>query len=157
MKRKTTSLVRKKKAPSRRPRARTAPRSGDATRRIDEWIAGLDDWRGELLAKLRQMIQEANPDVVEDWKWRGAPVWSHEGMYAVGNAHKDKVKITFFHGARLRDPRKLFNAGLGGGQWRAIDLYEGDAIDAAAFKALVREAVSFNTKNSVPKSKRSRA
>lgn len=157
MKKKTSSLVRKKKSPARRKRSSTSSSGGDATRRIDEWIAGLDDWRGEMLATLRKLIHAADPKVVEDWKWRGAPVWSHEGMYAVGNAHKDKVKITFFHGARLRDPRKLFNAGLGGGQWRAIDLHEGDEIDATAFKALVREAVSFNTKHSVPKSKGSRA
>ena len=130
--------------------------SASAARRIEEKIASLGDWRGERLAEIRKLIHEADPDVIEDWKWMGTPVWSHEGMYALANAHKDKVKLTFHHGAQLRDPKKLFNAGLGGGKWRAIDFREGDEIDKTALKALLREAVAYNTKHSVPKSKGSR-
>lgn len=129
----------------------------NASRRIDRMLADLDDWRGERLAEIRKLIHEVDPEVVEDWKWMGTPVWSHEGMYALANAHKDKVKLTFVHGARLSDPRKLFNAGLGGNQWRAIDVREGDRLDRTALKALVREAVAYNTTHTVPKSKGSRA
>ena len=128
-----------------------------ASRRIDEKIAGLRDWRGERLADIRALIHEVDPEVVEEWKWMGSPVWSHEGMYAVANAHKDKVKLTFFHGAALPDPKKLFNAGRGGNMWRAIDFREGDMIDKIALKALLREAVAYNNTHSVPKSKGSRA
>jgi hypothetical protein len=128
-----------------------------ASERIDEMIADLGDWRGERLAEIRKLIREVDPEVVEDWKWMGTPVWSHAGMYALANAHKDKVKLTFFHGAELRDPKKLFNAGLEGNKWRAIDLREGDKLDKTALKALLREAVAYNTKHSVPKSKGSRA
>jgi len=128
-----------------------------ASNRIDKRIAGLGDWRGERLAEIRKLIHDVDPDVVEEWKWMGSPVWSHEGMYALANPHKDKVKVTFFHGARLPDPRKLFNAGLEGNTWRAIDIREGDKIDETALKALLREAIAYNTKHSVPKSKGSRA
>jgi hypothetical protein len=131
--------------------------STGASERIDRRIADLGDWRGERLAEIRKLIREVDPEVVEEWKWMGTPVWSHEGMYALANAHKDKVKLTFFHGAGLPDPKKLFNAGLGGNKWRAIDLREGDRIDKTALKALLREAVAYNTKHSVPKSKGSRA
>jgi len=152
-----------KKAGAKRVGARAAkPRkvvanSSDASKRIEEKIAGLGDWRGELLAEIRKLIHQVDPEVVEEWKWMGTPVWSHEGMYALANAHKDKVKLTFFHGAKLRDPKKLFNAGLAGNKWRAIDLRDGDEIDKAALAALLREAVAYNTKHSVPKSKGSRA
>ena len=95
--------------------------------------------------------------MVEDWKWMGTPVWSHQGMYALANAHKDKVKLTFFHGAALPDPTKLFNAGLKGNTWRAIDFREGDRIDTTALKALMREAVGYNTARAEPKSRGSRA
>jgi hypothetical protein len=128
-----------------------------ASKRIDRAIAGLGDWRGERLAEIRALIHEVDPEVVEEWKWMGSPVWSHEGMYALANAHKDKVKLTFHHGAQLRDPKKLFNAGLAGNKWRAIDFREGDTIDRPALKALLREAVAYNTTHSVPKSKGSRA
>ena len=101
----------------------------DATRKIDEMIANLGDWRGEWLAEIRRLIHEADTEVMEDWKWRGTPVWSHEGMYANVNAFKAKVKLTFFHGAQLSDPNGLFNAGLGGNKWRAIDIRKGDKID----------------------------
>jgi len=111
---------------------------------IDEKIKELGDWRGKALAKVRGIIHEADPEIVEEWKWMGSPVWSHDGMIAVGNAHKDKVKVTFSHGARLPDPDKLFNAGLGGNAWRAIDFFEGDKINERALKNLVRAAVDYN-------------
>ena len=125
-----------------------------ASMRIDEMIADLGDWRGEWLTEIRRLIHEVDPEVVEDWKWRGTPVWSQDGMYA--NAFKDKVKLTFFHGAQMPDPSNLFNAGLGGNKWRAIDIRKGDETDEIALKALLREAVAYNTNHSVPKSKGSR-
>ena len=112
--------------------------------RIDELIAKLPDWRGKTLANIRKSILQADREIIEEWKWMGSPVWSHDGMIAVGNAHKDKVKLTFAHGASLPDPEKLFNAGLGGNAWRAIDLFEGDKINERALKTLVRAAVIYN-------------
>jgi hypothetical protein len=112
--------------------------------RIDQLIAGLTDWRGKTLASIRKSILEADRDIIEEWKWMGSPVWSHNGIIAVGNAHKDKVKLTFSHGASLPDPDKLFNAGLEGKVWRAIDLFEGDKINQRALKTLIRAAVDFN-------------
>jgi hypothetical protein len=112
--------------------------------RIDELIAELTDWRGKMLAGVRRTILAADPEIVEEWKWMGSPVWSRDGMIAVGNAHKDKVKLTFSNGARLPDPDKIFNAGLGGNVWRAIDLFEGDKIDERALKNLVRAAIAYN-------------
>jgi len=112
--------------------------------RIDELIAGLTDWRGKTLAGVRKSILEADREIIEEWKWMGSPVWSRDGIIAVGNAHKDKVKLTFSHGASLTDPDKLFNAGFGGNTWRAIDLFEGDKINARALKDLVRAAVDYN-------------
>ena len=111
---------------------------------IDEMIAELPDWRGKTLASVRKSILDAAPEIIEEWKWMGSPVWSRDGMIAVGNAHKDKVKLTFSHGASLPDPDKLFNAGLGGNMWRAIDLFEGDKINERALKNLVRAAVEYN-------------
>src|ERR1700758_3397359 len=111
---------------------------------IDEKIKELGDWRGKTLAKVREIIHQADPEILEEWKWMGSPVWSHHGIIAVGNAHKDKVKLTFSHGASLPDPDKLFNAGLGGNAWRAIDLFEGDKINERALKNLVRAAVDCN-------------
>src|SRR5579859_5063718 len=111
---------------------------------IDEKIEELGDWRGKMLARVREIIHEADPEVVEEWKWMGSPVWSHDGMIAVGNGHKDKVKLTFSHGASLPDPDRLFNAGLKGNKWRAIDFFEGDKINARALKTLVRAAVEYN-------------
>ena len=111
---------------------------------IDQLIAGLTDWRGKTLAHLRKTILEADPEIVEEWKWRGSPVWSRNGMIAVGNAHKDKVKLTFSHGASLPDPDKLFNNGFGGKVWRAIDVSEGDKIDERSLKNLVRAAIAYN-------------
>jgi len=112
--------------------------------RIDQLIEGLTDWRGKTLAAIRKTILAADPEVIEEWKWMGSPVWSHDGIIAVGNAHKDKVKLTFAHGAALPDPHKLFNAGLGGNQWRAIDLFEGDKINDPALKTLILAAVDYN-------------
>ena len=112
--------------------------------RIDQLIAELTDWRGKTLAGIRKNILEVDREIIEEWKWMGSPVWSRDGMIAVGNAHKDKVKLTFSHGASLADPDKLFNAGLGGNQWRAIDLFEGDKINERALKNLVRAAIDYN-------------
>jgi hypothetical protein len=114
------------------------------TERIDQLIDSLHDWRGKTLATARKAILEADPEIIEEWKWMGSPVWSRDGMIAVGNAHKDKVKLTFANGASLPDPDKLFNAGLGGNKWRAIDLSEGDKINARALKNLVRAAIVYN-------------
>ena len=112
--------------------------------RIDQLIAGIADWRGKTFAHVRKSILGADREIIEEWKWMGSPVWSRDGMIAVGNAHKDKVKLTFSHGASLPDPDKLFNAGLGGNQWRAIDLFEGDTISERALKNLVRAAIDYN-------------
>lgn len=112
--------------------------------RIDQLIAELTDWRGKTFAGIRKSILEADREIIEEWKWMGSPVWSHDGIIAVANAHKDKVKLTFAHGASLPDPEKLFNAGLGGKVWRAIDVFEGDKLDQRALKSLVRAAVNYN-------------
>ncbi len=114
------------------------------SQRIDQLIAGLTDWRGKTLASVRKSIRAADPEIIEEWKWMGSPVWSRHGIIAVGNAHKDKVKLTFAHGAHIPDPDKLFNAGLTGNAWRAIDLFEGDQIDQRALKNLVRSAIEYN-------------
>jgi hypothetical protein len=116
----------------------------DPSEHIDELIAKLGDWRGKTLASLRKSILAADREIIEEWKWMGSPVWSRDGIIAVGNAHKEKVKLTFDHGARLPDPHKLFNAGLDGNQRRAIDLFEGDKINERALKDLVRAAVDYN-------------
>jgi hypothetical protein len=112
--------------------------------RIDDMIAGLDDWRGKTFAGIRKIFLAADPEISEEWKWMGSPVWSLEGIIAVANAHKDKVKVTFDYGARLADPGKLFNAGLEGNQRRAIDFFEGDKVNERALKNLVRAAIAFN-------------
>jgi hypothetical protein len=112
--------------------------------RIDQLIAELTDWRGKTLASIRNSILEADRKIIEEWKWMGSPVWSRDGMLAVANAHKEKVKLTFSHGARLPDPDKLFNATLKGNAWRAIDFFEGDRINERALKNLVRAAVDYN-------------
>lgn len=111
---------------------------------IDERIEELGDWRGETLGRLRALIKEAEPDVVEEWKWRGVPVWYHDGMLCTGESYKAAVKVTFAKGASLEDPSGLFNSSLEGNTRRAIDFHEGEAIDEKAFKALVREAVALN-------------
>lgn len=161
---KQSARVAKKTAPNRAAVKAAKPHKAAATssapekaaERIDKLIADLRDWRGQRLAEIRALIHQVDPEVVEEWKWMGSPVWSHEGMYALANAHKDKVKLTFHHGAQLPDPRKLFNAGLSGNKWRAIDFREGDTIDKPALEALLREAIAYNATHSVPRSKGSR-
>ena len=111
---------------------------------IDRRIAELGDWRGETLARVRRLIHEAVPGVEETWKWRGVPVWEKHGILTTGETYKDKVKLTFARGASLEDPKKLFNSSLEGNARRALDLFEGDVLDEAAFKALVREAAEAN-------------
>lgn len=111
---------------------------------IDDFLAGLDDWRGELLARIRRLILDSVDGVEETWKWKGGPVWERDGIIVVGNAHKQKVKLTFPHGARLPDPHGVFNNGLGGKAWRAIDLHQGDRLDTVAFQELVRQAAARN-------------
>jgi hypothetical protein len=112
--------------------------------RIDQLIAGITDWRGKTFAGVRKTILEADKEIIEEWKWMGSPVWSRDGIIAVANAHKGKVKLTFMYGAKLADPDKLFNAGLEGNARRAIDFLEGDKINAKALKQLIRTAIEYN-------------
>jgi Uncharacterized conserved protein len=121
------------------------PEEKSPSQLIDERIRDLGDWRGEMLSRLRALIREADPKVIEDWKWRGVPVWYHDGMICTGETYKSVVKMTFAKGAALDDPSGLFNASLDGNARRAIDFREGDAIDEEALKALVRAAVTLNT------------
>jgi hypothetical protein len=116
-----------------------------ASKLISEKIASLGDWRGKTLAKMRALIKEADPDVVEEWKWMGTPVWEHDGGICTGESYKSIVKLTFHKGASLKDPAKLFNSSLDGKVRRAIDIHEGEQIDAKAFKALIPAAVALNT------------
>ncbi len=127
-----------------------ASRGGSPSKLIDARIAELGDWRGETLSRMRELIKEADPEVVEEWKWAkatspGTPVWSHDGGICTGETYKSVVKLTFFKGASLEDPAKLFNASLEGKARRAIDIHEGEEVDAGAFKALIRAAVALNT------------
>ena len=119
----------------------------DASKRIDQAISELTDWRGKTLAAVRKAILSADREIIEEWKWMGSPVWSRDGMIAVANAHKGKVKLTFAYGARLPDPDRLFNAGLEGNALRAIDFFEGDEVNAPALKTLVRAAIDYNRRN----------
>src|SRR5580693_4073995 len=116
----------------------------DASKIIDQKIDSLSDWRGELLRSLRQLIHEVDPTIVEEWKWMGTPVWNHDGIVCLANAHAHKVKITFPKGAKLPDPQRVFNAELAGNAWRAIDLAEGDALNTDGVKGLVRAAIALN-------------
>jgi len=127
-----------------------------ASELITKRIADLADWRGETLSTMRQLIHKADPDVVEEWKWMGTPVWSHDGIICTGESYKDKVKLTFAKGASLPDPQRLFNASLDGNARRAIDIHEGEAVDASAFKALVREAIAVNSAGKAKRSKRAK-
>lgn len=131
------------------PRSDSSRTPDSAPRRIDERIRELGDWRGSVLQRMRELVHEADPEVVEEWKWQkasspGTPVWSHDGGICTGETYKQVVKLTFFHGASLPDPAHLFNASLGGKARRAIDLREDETIDEAAFKELIRAAVAFN-------------
>jgi hypothetical protein len=132
---------------------KTVPESASAL--IDERIHQLGDWRGTMLAKLREIIHEADPEIVEEWKWMGTPVFSHGGIVCTGETYKNTVKMTFAKGAALKDPSGLFNSSLDGNVRRAIDIHEGEKIDEAALKALIRAAVALNLKDkSKPKSRR---
>jgi len=133
------SVVVKKRAPHE---------TGSPSELIDARIRELDDWRGETLARLREVVKQADPEVVEEWKWRGTPVWSHDGIICTGETYKSVVKMTFAKGASLEDPSGLFNSSLEGNVRRAIDFHEGDKIDEKALKALVRSAVALNTSSS---------
>jgi len=130
------------------PRKGSGPSAG---RLIDARIKELSDWRGEMLARLRILIKQADPEVVEEWKWRGVPVWSHAGMICTGETYKNFVKMTFAKGASLEDPSGLFNSSLEGNTRRAIDFHEGDKIDEKALKALIRAAVALNTSSASDK------
>lgn len=125
-----------------------------ASELIDKRIAELGDWRGEALGKMRKLIKEADPHIVEEWKWMGTPIWSHDGIICTGESYRSKVKLTFAKGASLKDPAKLFNASLDGNVRRAIDILEGEEIDAGAFKALIRAAVALNTAAGKARSRR---
>jgi hypothetical protein len=128
-------------------------KSGSPSALIDARIEELGDWRGEMLARVRRLIKQADPEVVEEWKWRGVPVWSHAGIICTGETYKAVVKMTFAKGASLPDPSRLFNASLEGNTRRAIDIHEGDKIDEPALKALIRAAVALNTAPKRPKSR----
>ena len=121
---------------------------------ISKRIAELGDWRGKTLSRMRKLIKQADPDVVEEWKWMGTPVWSHDGLICTGESYRDKVKLTFAKRASLRDPARLFNASLDGNARRAIDIHEGEEVDESAFKALVRQAAALNTSGKSKPSKK---
>ncbi len=145
----TTRKVAKKATARPGPRAKKAEAENAATgksasRLITMKIAELGDWRGDVLRRVRKLINQADPGITEEWKWRGTPVWAHDGGVCTGESYKAVVKLTFFHGAALRDPAGLFNSSLEGNVRRAIDIREGDEIDEAAFKDLIRAAVSLN-------------
>jgi hypothetical protein len=123
----------------------TQPGGDSPSQLIDARIEDLDDWRGEMLAQVRSIVQQADPEVVEEWKWRGVPVWSHAGIICTGETYKNVVKMTFVKGASLEDPSGLFNSSLDGNTRRAIDLHEGDQVDEEALKRLIRAAVELNT------------
>ncbi|AOJ06889.1 DUF1801 domain-containing protein [Burkholderia mayonis] len=127
-----------------------------ASELIDKRIAELGDWRGKTLSRMRKLIREADPDVVEEWKWMGTPVWSHGGIICTGESYQSIVKLTFAKGASLDDPAKLFNSSLDGNVRRAIDIHEGEALDANAFKALIHAAIALNTSGGKTKSKRAK-
>jgi hypothetical protein len=127
-----------------------------ASELIDKRIAELGDWRGETLSRMRKLIKEADPDVVEEWKWMGTPIWSHDGIICTGESYKSIVKLTFAKGASLKDPAKLFNSSLDGNARRAIDIHEGEEVDTGAFKALIRAAVALNTSGAKTRPRRAK-
>ena len=128
-----------------------------ASKLISKRIAELGDWRGETLGRMRKLIKDADPDVVEEWKWMGTPVWSHDGIICTGESYKAVVKLTFAKGASLKDPARLFNSSLEGNVRRAIDIHEGEAVDGSAFKTLVRQAVALNGSGKSKSPKKSKA
>ncbi|MEO7192003.1 MAG: DUF1801 domain-containing protein [Vicinamibacterales bacterium] len=134
-----------------------ASQQQSASELISQRIADLDDWRGETLASIRRLIKQAAPDVVEEWKWRGTPVWSHEGIICTGESYKSVVKLTFLKGASLKDPGHLFNSSLDGNARRAIDIRQGEQIDERAFEALIREAVALNRSGEAKRPKKKTA
>ena len=133
-----------------------ATESQPASELISKRIAELGDWRGKTLGRMRQLIRQADPDVVEEWKWMGTPIWSHHGIITTGESYNKVVKLTFAKGASLKDPTRLFNSSLDGNVRRAIDIREGEEVDAAAFKALVREAVAGNRAGKAKRSKKAK-
>jgi hypothetical protein len=134
----------KSKAPAK-AKAKSGPVSGKAASQlIDQRIRDLGGWRGETLARMRALILEADPTAIEEWKWTGTPVWSHDGIICTGESYKEVVKLTFARGAKLADPSRLFNSSLEGNTRRAIDIHEGEKVDASAFKALIKAAVALN-------------
>ena len=142
---KAAAKVVKKAAPKRAAAKPAAAKgAGDASRLIDQRIAELGDWRGETLARMRALIHEADPQMIEEWKWMGTPVWSHKGIVCTGESYKKVVKLTFAKGASLSDPKRLFNSSLEGNMRRAIDIPEGAKVDAGAFKTLIKAAVAQN-------------
>ena len=128
-----------------------------ASELISKRIADLGDWRGETLRRMRKLIKEADPDVVEEWKWMGTPIWSHDGIICTGESYKMIVKLTFAKGASLKDPTGLFNSSLDGNVRRAIDIHEGEVVDASAFKALVRQAIAVNRSGKAKPSKKAKS
>ena len=134
-----------------------ASRGQSASELISERIAELGDWRGQTLGRMRQLIRQADPEVVEEWKWMGTPVWSHDGIICTGESYKDKVKLTFAKGVSLPDPAHLFNSRLDGNTRRAIDIHEGEEVDASAFKALVLQAVAHNSSGKSKASKKAKS
>ena len=130
-----------------------ASQGQSASELISNRIADLGDWRGETLRRMRTLIKQADPDVVEEWKWMGTPVWSHDGIICTGESYKSVVKLTFIKGASLKDPTRLFNSSLVGNARRAIDIHEGETVDGPAFKALIRQAAALNSSGKKPSKK----
>ena len=133
-----------------------ASQSQSASELITKRIADLGDWRGETLSRMRKLIRQADPNVVETWKWMGTPVWEHDGIICTGESYKDKVKLTFARGASLKDPARLFNSSLDGNMRRAIDIHEGGEVKESAFKALIRQAVALNSSGKTKASKKAK-
>jgi hypothetical protein len=138
-------------------KASGAGQGQSASELISNRIAELGDWRGETLGRMRKLIKQADPDVVEEWKWRGTPVWSHDGIICTGESYKNVVKLTFAKGASLEDPARLFNASLDGNTRRAIDIHQGEEVDESAFKALVRQAAALNSSGKSKSSKKAKS
>ncbi len=134
-----------------------ASQSQSASELITKRIADLGDWRGETLSRMRKLIQQADPDVVETWKWMGTPVWEHDGIICTGESYKDKVKLTFARGASLKDPARLFNSSLDGNMRRVIDIHEGGEVKESAFKTLIREAVALNSSGKAKPAKKAKS